>query len=327
MTDIISISSSTNNLAQRLQSAEKSITFIQREHASTLQALHEEISKLQNKCSDLTFQMAIGNGHIITNSAVETKFQARIERLENEILKYKDEIEILKKTLNEKEMTINSYETKLLLNDRQYASDIRLQQEKYRLLKIDLEKRATIIAELTTQIHREKQLQTKRLGQILLPNKPILLRSNNQQQESQDTSTKSDIDTTISKRRLSARSSSLTNRTTDSSSKGLFPSKRPPTPPQALNNEKRHSTASPVPVTVWIPKTTMENYLNNQTTTEPEKYTKRQRHLLINANTTSPLLDANFSIKTIPMRLNGPLPPIVTRKVPLKAWSNIQPEA
>lgn len=41
----------TNNLVQRLQSAEKSIQFIQREHAATLTNLHEEIAKWQQKCS------------------------------------------------------------------------------------------------------------------------------------------------------------------------------------------------------------------------------------------------------------------------------------
>ena len=49
-----------NTLTQQLQSAEKSIVFIQREHASTLANLHEEIAKWQQKCSDLTFQLAIG---------------------------------------------------------------------------------------------------------------------------------------------------------------------------------------------------------------------------------------------------------------------------
>jgi hypothetical protein len=49
--DIIDISMDRNTLFQRLQSAEKSIAFIQREHASTLGNLHEEIVKWQQKCS------------------------------------------------------------------------------------------------------------------------------------------------------------------------------------------------------------------------------------------------------------------------------------
>ena len=41
----------SNPLVHRLQSAENSINFIQREHASTLANLHEEIAKWQDKCS------------------------------------------------------------------------------------------------------------------------------------------------------------------------------------------------------------------------------------------------------------------------------------
>ncbi len=51
MTDNVDISMDTNTLVQQLQSAEKSIAFIQREHASTLGNLHEEIAKWQQKCS------------------------------------------------------------------------------------------------------------------------------------------------------------------------------------------------------------------------------------------------------------------------------------
>ncbi len=51
MADIASLPTDTNILAQRLQSSEKSIAFIQREHASTLTNLHEEIAKWQQKCS------------------------------------------------------------------------------------------------------------------------------------------------------------------------------------------------------------------------------------------------------------------------------------
>ncbi len=51
MTDVAFLSADTRSLTQRLQNAEKSILFIQREHASTLTNLHEEIAKWQQKCS------------------------------------------------------------------------------------------------------------------------------------------------------------------------------------------------------------------------------------------------------------------------------------
>jgi hypothetical protein len=45
------LSTDISTLTQRLQSAEKSIKFLQHEHASTLASLHEEISKWQQKFS------------------------------------------------------------------------------------------------------------------------------------------------------------------------------------------------------------------------------------------------------------------------------------
>ena len=74
MSDITVLSMDANTLNQRLQSAEKSIVFIQREHASTLASLHEEITKWQQKCSDLTFQLAIGgSGSTVINLTDNSK--------------------------------------------------------------------------------------------------------------------------------------------------------------------------------------------------------------------------------------------------------------
>lgn len=81
MSDAHIISTDTSHLFQRLQNAEKSIQFIQREHAETLASLHEEIAQWQQKCcgkyeislhfflthsyikiiTDLTFQLAINS--------------------------------------------------------------------------------------------------------------------------------------------------------------------------------------------------------------------------------------------------------------------------
>jgi hypothetical protein len=51
MSDVAHLPTDNHILIQRLQSAEKSIAFIQREHGSTLTNLHEEIAKWQQKCS------------------------------------------------------------------------------------------------------------------------------------------------------------------------------------------------------------------------------------------------------------------------------------
>lgn len=56
MSELTAFPTNSTLLAQRLQSAEKSIGFIQREHAITLVSLHEEIAKWQQKCSGECYQ-------------------------------------------------------------------------------------------------------------------------------------------------------------------------------------------------------------------------------------------------------------------------------
>ena len=53
MSDPKYFSEDIDRLTQRLQSSERSIAFIQREHASTLNQLHEELTKWQKKCAGL----------------------------------------------------------------------------------------------------------------------------------------------------------------------------------------------------------------------------------------------------------------------------------
>lgn len=43
----------------KLRNAESSILFMQQEHAKTLQALHQELHKLQKKCAELNFELAM----------------------------------------------------------------------------------------------------------------------------------------------------------------------------------------------------------------------------------------------------------------------------
>lgn len=93
MSEITTYPTDSVLLAQRLQSAEKSIGFIQREHATTLVSLHEEITKWQQKCSgkcdqldiphvfhllsDLIFQLAI-NG-TVTESTDTSKLLSDVK--------------------------------------------------------------------------------------------------------------------------------------------------------------------------------------------------------------------------------------------------------
>ncbi|CAF1041244.1 unnamed protein product [Rotaria sp. Silwood1] len=292
MSDIRYLPTDTNTLAQRLQSAEKSITFIQREHASTLANLHEEIDKWQQKCSDLTFQLAIGGGTVI-NPTDDSKLRTKLEQLENEIHQCKQTINDLNKVLEEKEKSINDYENRFIVNERKHGLELRLELDKQRQLKIELEQRSTLIAQLTNQLHREKQLQQQlqnraRLGQMILPNKPTKFQSASEVQQKQHLS---------SAKQLSNRSSSLSNRASPDQdlTKGLLIKRRPPTPPQQLRPLSSKSIES----------------------NDEQSYTKRQRQLL---NTHAENIDSNKVTSFRPsIKLSTVLPPIVNRKVPLKA--------
>lgn len=221
------LSADCQTLVQRLQSAEKSIAFIQREHAATLTNLHDEISKWQQKCSDLTFQMAIGGTTTINSSddRVE-KLRSNVDQLENELTKCRETIRNLNEILDEKQKSIVEYENLLIVNERKHAADLRIENEKQRQLKSDLEQRSTLIAQLTNQLYREKQKQTSPVrsaphGQLILPDRPKKIINPSEE----------------SKERLSNRSSSLNSQTSSieqNLNKVLVVGRRPPTPPQQL---------------------------------------------------------------------------------------------
>jgi hypothetical protein len=220
---------------------------------------------------------------------IEDKLQATIEQLENELEQCKAKIKSLNKILEEKEKLINDYENRLIVNDRKHALELNTQYNKQRELKIELEQRSTLIAQLTHQLHREKQHQQNscnriRLGQIILPNKPTRYKNNDEQQ-------------LLPNRRLSNRSSSLSNRisTDQELTKVLFIGRRPPTPPQQLQ--------------LLSPKSIESN--------DEQLYTKRQRQLL---NNHIGNVDLNKSASSpTANKLSTVLPPIINRKMPLKA--------
>lgn len=279
-------------LVQRLQSAEKSIAFIQREHAATLTTLHDEISKWQQKCSgqsidfvcfssisfllsDLTFQMAIGGTTTINSSddRVE-KLRSNVDQLENELTKCRETIRNLNEILDEKQKSIVEYENLLIVNERKHAADLRIENEKQRQLKSDLEQRSTLIAQLTNQLYREKQKQTSPVrsapqGQMILPDRPKKIINPSEE----------------SKERLSNRSSSLNSQTSSieqNLNQVFVVGRRPPTPPQQLR-----------PIS----------------SKDKTNFTKRQLQLL---NTNS---DDNATRPS--MKLSPVLPPIIHRKIVL----------
>lgn len=214
---------------------------------------------------------------------ISGKLRSTIEQLENEVRQCKERILQLSELLAEKEALTKDYENRLIVNDRNHAFQLHQEADKQRQLKIQLEERSTTIAQLTSQLHREKQqqLQTRtRLGQILLPNKPVKIPSTEQ------TSTK----------RLSNRSSSLSHRASpDQDLAVLIVKRRPPTPPQQLRPLSSKSIES----------------------IDEQSFTKRQRQLLDHHPET--IDSSKNTISRLPAKRSVILPPITKKTMPLKA--------
>jgi hypothetical protein len=210
-----------------------------------------------------------------------------IEQLENEIHQYKETINNTNKILEEKEKLLNDFENRLIVNERKHAFELRLENDKQRQLKIELEQRSTLIAQLTNQLHREKQLQQQlqtraRLGQIILPNKP--------------TKIKTPDESLPSATHLRNRSSSLSQRASPNQDLTvLVVKRRPPTPPQQLRPLSSNSIES----------------------NDEQLYTKRQRQLL---DSHAETVDSNkITASRLPLKRSTILPPIGKKTMPLKA--------
>ena len=219
------------------------------------------------------------------------KLRSNIEQLENELCQCKDTIRNLNKILDEKEKAILDYENRLIVNERKHALELRAENDKQRQLKIELEQRSTLIAQLTNQLYRQKQQQTQirpQHGQMILPDKPKKLKNIDESKPSL---------LSDKQQRHSNRSSSLSSQTNSIEqdlNKVLFVGRRPPTPPQQLR-----------PISS---KTTESN--------EKPVFTKRQLQLL-NSHTEQNSDTNKINPLRPPMKLSPVLPPIINRKVPL----------
>lgn len=61
----------TSNLENQLQSAQKNLLFLQREHANTLKGLHAEIRRLQQHCTGSWERMLMLTQCLIFSSGME----------------------------------------------------------------------------------------------------------------------------------------------------------------------------------------------------------------------------------------------------------------
>lgn len=133
----------------QLRNAQSSILFMQQEHAQTLQGLHSELQKLQKKCAELTFELAMKS-----DDADEEQSRDQHQELERKVEKAEEDARELEEHLAEKERKIFSLEQQLKVQEKKLQTEMKQNKKKLLTLSNELEQKSANIAYLTNQLHQ-----------------------------------------------------------------------------------------------------------------------------------------------------------------------------
>ncbi|XP_006894688.1 PREDICTED: coiled-coil domain-containing protein 92 [Elephantulus edwardii] len=158
----LDVSMAATNLENQLHSAQKNLLFLQREHASTLQGLHAEVRRLQQHCTDLTYELTLKSSEQTGDGASRSsELRQRCDELEAQLRAQEEENRELLAELEQKNAMILVLENTVKERERKYLDELKVKSHKLSLLSAELEQRAGTVAYLTAQLHaaRKKLLQ------------------------------------------------------------------------------------------------------------------------------------------------------------------------
>ncbi|XP_012637611.2 coiled-coil domain-containing protein 92 [Microcebus murinus] len=145
------------NLENQLHSAQKNLLFLQREHASTLKGLHAEIRRLQQHCTDLTYELTVKSSEQTDGCSRSGELQQRCEALEAQLKAREAENAELLRELEQKAAAAAVLEHTLRERERKYLEELKAKSHALSLLSGELEQRAGTVAYLTAQLHAAKK--------------------------------------------------------------------------------------------------------------------------------------------------------------------------
>ncbi|KAM5199469.1 coiled-coil domain-containing protein 92 isoform 2-T3 [Hipposideros larvatus] len=146
------------NLENQLHSAQKNVLFLQREHASTLKGLHAEIRRLQQHCTDLTYELTLKSSEETGDgSSRSSELKKRCDELEAQLQAKEQESRELLRELEQKNAMITVLENTIRERERKYLEELKVKSHKLNMLSGELEQRAGTIAYLTSQLHATKR--------------------------------------------------------------------------------------------------------------------------------------------------------------------------
>ncbi|XP_056149918.1 coiled-coil domain-containing protein 92 [Lampris incognitus] len=145
-------------LENQLHSAQKNLLFLQQDHASTLKGLHAEIRRLQQHCTDLTYELTVRSSDPSDSSEARCReLQRRCEELEAQLKKKEEENTELLRDLEQKNAMISVLENTIKEREKKYLEELKMKSHKLAVLSGELEQRASTIAYLTSQLHATKK--------------------------------------------------------------------------------------------------------------------------------------------------------------------------
>ncbi|XP_048100508.1 coiled-coil domain-containing protein 92 [Alosa alosa] len=145
-------------LENQLHSAQKNLLFLQQDHANTLKGLHAEIRRLQQHCTDLTYELTVKSSDPTDSSEARCRaLHERCEELEEQLREKEEENAELLRDLEQKTAMISVLEGTLREREKKYLDELKLKSQRLAALSGELEQRASTIAYLTSQLHATKR--------------------------------------------------------------------------------------------------------------------------------------------------------------------------
>ncbi|KAG9354848.1 hypothetical protein AGOR_G00054530 [Albula goreensis] len=145
-------------LENQLQSAQKNLLFLQQDHANTLKGLHSEIRRLQQHCTDLTYELTVRSADATDDGEARCReLRKKCEELEEQLKAKEEENTELLRELEQKNAMISVLENTIKEREKKYLEELKMKSHKLAVLSGELEQRASTIAYLTSQLHATKK--------------------------------------------------------------------------------------------------------------------------------------------------------------------------
>lgn len=167
------------SLSQQIESVERSMVFLRKEHLSMLHGLHLEILSLQKRCTELTSELKMkppGRSQIELQEEEELLEACSLE-VENRLAEKECALGELRKELTQKGALVGVLRANLKQKERHFLEELKSRSHCSTVLNTELQKQTEAAAYLSFQLHAARQkLHQQRMQQ----RQGLLSRANNQ---------------------------------------------------------------------------------------------------------------------------------------------------